>query len=120
MYKRQVQNRSAQFSIEQGDLIESRLKDHKAKYDADTRKLEKDRAEALAQERRTQAPTARLNWRKEAQRLARRADDLYDEFKMERDRLRRKADEYLDMIEQALKGTDAREHIFTIKWGIVA
>ena len=45
----EVQNRSAQFSIEQGDLIESRLKDHKAKYDADTRKLEKDRTEALAQ-----------------------------------------------------------------------
>ena len=96
------------------------MKDHKAKYDADTRKLEKDRAEALAQERRTEDLTARLKCRKEAQRLARRADDLYDEFKMERDRLRRKADEYLDMIEQALKGTDDRQHIFTLKWAVEA
>lgn len=116
----EVQNRSAQFSIEQGDLIESRLKDHKAKYDVDTRKIEKDRAEALAHERRTEDLTSRLKYRKQAQRLARRADDLYDEFKLERDRLRGKADEYLDMIEQALKGTDDRQHIFTLKWAVEA
>ena len=116
----EVQNRTAQFSIEQGDLVESRLKDHKAKYDADVRKLNKDEQEARARERRTDDLAERLKFRKEAQRLARRADDLYDDFKIERDRLRQKADDYLEMIEQTLKGTDSREQIFTIRWEVIA
>ncbi|MFY9329071.1 MAG: hypothetical protein WAO76_13825 [Georgfuchsia sp.] len=115
----EVQNRTAEFSIEQGDLVESRLKDHKAKYEADVRKLNKDEQEARARERRTDDLAERLKFRKEAQRLARRADDLYDDFKIERDRLRQKADDYLEMIEQTLKGTHAREHIFTIRWMVM-
>lgn len=116
LFSGEVQARTAQFSIEQGDLVESRLRDHKAKYDAQVRKLSKDEQEARARERRTDDLAERLKCRKEAQKLARRADDLYDDFKIERDRLRQKADDYLEMIEQTLKGTHSREHIFTIRW----
>ena len=116
----EVQNRTAQFSIEQGDLVESRLKDHKAKYDAEVRKLNKEEEDARARERRTGDLSERLKLRKEAQRLARRAESLYDDFKVERDRLRQQADDYLEMIEQALMGTDEREHIITIRWAVEA
>ena len=119
-FNNEVQNRTAQFSIEQGDLVESRLKDHKAKYDAEVRKLNKDEEDARARERRTDDLSDRLKLRKEAQRLARRAEALYDDFKIERDRLRQKADDYLEMIEQALTGTDEREHILTIRWAVEA
>ena len=115
----EVQNRTSQFSIEQGDLVESRLKDHKAKYDAEVRKLNKKEDDARARERRTDDLSERLKLRKEAQRLARRAEALYDGFKVERDALRQKADDYLEMIEQALKGTDEREHIFTVRWTVL-
>lgn len=114
----EVQSRTAQFSIEQGDLVESRLKDHKAKYDAEARKLERARDEINARERRADDLTERLRLRKEAQRLSRRADDLYSDYREERDRLRDKADEYLGMLEDALGGTERREHVFTIRWSV--
>ncbi|MCC9055026.1 hypothetical protein LOK55_12200 [Microbacterium sp. F2E] len=114
----EVQTRTAQFSIEQGDLVESRLKDHKAKYDAEARKLERAKEEINARERRAEDLTERLKLRKEAQRLSRRADDLYSDYREERDRLRDKADEYLGMLEDALEGTERREHVFTIRWAV--
>lgn len=117
----EVQTRTARFSIEQGDLVESRLKDHKAKYEAEARKLERAREEINARERRAADDlTERLRLRKEAQRLSRRADDLYSDYREERDRLRDKADEYLGMLEDALGGTERREHVFTIRWAVVA
>lgn len=112
----EVQTRTARFSLEQGDLVESRLKDHKAKYDAEARKLERARDEINARERRADDLTERLRLRKEAQKLSRRADDLYSDYRDERDRLRNKADEYLGMLEDALGGTERREHVFTIRW----
>ena len=114
----EVQTRTAQFSIEQGDLVEARLKDHKAKYDAEARKLERTREEINARERRAQDLTERLRLRKEAQKLSRRADDVYGDYREERDRLRRKADEYLGMLEDALGGIEHREHVFTIRWAV--
>lgn len=116
----EVQTRTARFSLEQGDLVESRLKDHKAKYDAEARKLERAREEINARERRADDLTERLKLRKEAQKLSRRADDLYSDYREERDRLRDKADEYLGMLEDALGGTEHREHVFTIRWAVVA
>lgn len=116
----EVQTRTARFSLEQGDLVESRLKDHKAKYDAEARKLERARDELNARERRADDLTERLRLRKEAQKLSRRADDLYSDYREERDRLRDKADEYLGMLEDALGGTERREHVFTIRWGVTA
>ena len=117
----EVQTRTARFSIEQGDLVESRLKDHKAKYDAEARKLERAREEINARERRAADDlTERLKLRKEVQRLSRRADDLYSDYREERDRLRDKADEYLGMLEDALGGTERREHVFTVRWAVVA
>lgn len=114
----EVQTRTARFSLEQGDLIESRIKDHKAKYDAEARKLERARDEINARERRADDLAERLRLRKEAQRFSRRADDLYSEFREERDRLRDKADEYLGMLEDALGGSERREHVFTIRWAV--
>lgn len=114
----EVQTRTARFSLEQGDLVESRLKDHKAKYDAEARKIERAREEINARERRADDLTERLRLRREAQKLSRRADDLYSEFRVERDRLRDKADEYLGMLEDALGGTERREHVFTIRWAV--
>lgn len=113
-----MQQRTAQFSIEQGDLVESRLKDHKAKYDAEARKLEKSKEEINARERRTDDITERLKLRKEAQKLSRRADDLYSDYREERERLRGKADEYIGMLEDAIRGTEHREHVFTIRWAV--
>lgn len=113
-----MQTRTAQFSIERGDLVESRLKNHKAKYDAEARKLERAKEEINARERRAEDLTERLKLRKEAQRLSRRADDLYSDYREERNRLRDKSDEYLGMLEDALEGTERREHVFTIRWAV--
>jgi len=114
----EVQTRTAQFTIDQGDLVESQLKDHKAKYDAEARRLDKAKEEVNARERRADGLPERLKLRKEAQRSARRADDLYSDYREERVRLRQKADEYIEMLEDALQGTERRESIFTIRWAV--
>lgn len=114
----QMQSRTAKFSIEQGDLVESRLKDHKAKYDAEARKLEKTKDEINARERRTEDLTERLKLRKEVQKISRRADELYGDYREERNKLREKADEYLEMLEDALRGSERREHVFSIRWAV--
>lgn len=119
-FNREVRDRTAQYSIEQGDLVESRLRDHKAKFEAEVRKLNKDEDEARSRERRANDLTERLKLRKEAQRLARRAESLYDDFKVERDRLRQKADDYIVMMEQTLEGSDRREHVLTVRWQVEA
>lgn len=113
-----VQNRTAQYSLDQSDLIESRLKDHRAKWDAAARKLEKSRDEVSARERKAADLSERLKLRKEIQKLSRRADDLYQEFRDERDRLRANTDKYLAMLEDSLNGEESREHIFTIRWRV--
>ncbi|AZU01150.1 SNF2-related protein [Brevibacterium linens] len=117
-FRKEVQDRTAQYSIEQGDLVESRLRDHTAKYEAEVRKINKDEDEARSRERRARDLSERLSLRKEAQRLARRAESLYDDYKVERDRLRQKADDYIGMIEQALMASDRREHVLSVRWQV--
>lgn len=116
VFRGEVQQRTALFSIEQGDLVESRLKDHKAKYDAEARKLDKAKDDMNARERRMDDLGERLKLRKEAQRLSRRSDELYNDYREERHRLRAKTDEYIEMLEDALQGAERREKIFEIRW----
>ena len=119
LYTEDVQNRTAQFSLDQGDLVESRLKDHKAKYEAEARKLEKTKDEINARERRATDLTERLKLRKEVQKLARQADELYEKFREERDRLRDKADTYIEMLEHSLEAEVLREGIFNVRWKLI-
>ncbi|GAA4477695.1 hypothetical protein GCM10023190_17850 [Enteractinococcus fodinae] len=114
----EVQTRSATYAIEQSDLIDSRLKDHKAEFDAEIRNINQKEERARSLERRTTDLTERLRYRKEIRRYSRQADDLYETYREERSQLDRQAEEYIDMMEAALGGTSKQEHIFTIRWSI--
>jgi len=61
-----------------------------------------------------------LRLKKEARRWEQKAEDSDDEFRSLKKQLREEADKYLELIEQALKGVQSSEHVFTIKWRIVA
>src|SRR5699024_8672106 len=61
----EVQTRSATYAIEQSDLIDSRLKDHKAEFDAEIRNINQKEERARSLERRTTDLTERLQYRKE-------------------------------------------------------
>jgi hypothetical protein len=58
--------------------------------------------------------------KKDARRWEQEAEDADDEFRDLKKQLREEADKYLELIEQALKGVQQTEHIFTIRWKIVA
>ena len=63
-------------------------------------------------------PMEQLRHKKEARRWAERADEEYERSRTERKELREQADNYLELIEESLKGTQEVKHLFTIRWRI--
>jgi len=61
-----------------------------------------------------------LKLKREARKWERRADEADDDFRDARRKLQAEIDEKLDMIEQSLQGTKDCEHLFAIRWRIVA
>ena len=68
----------------------------------------------------TDDPMEQLRFKKEARRWADRAEEEDEEARVARKKMREEADRYLELIEQALKGTQEVEHLFTIRWKVVA
>jgi len=61
-----------------------------------------------------------LRFKKEARKWEQRAEEADEDFREARKKLRAEADKYLDLVEQSLQGTQTTEHLFTIRWQIVA
>lgn len=61
-----------------------------------------------------------LRLKKEARRWEQRAEDVDEASRETKKQFRDEADKYLELIEQALKGTRTPEHLFTIRWRITA
>jgi hypothetical protein len=61
-----------------------------------------------------------LKFKKEARKWSERAEEEDEEARAARKKMREEADRYLELIEQALKGTQAIEQLFTIRWKVVA
>jgi uncharacterized membrane protein YgaE (UPF0421/DUF939 family) len=80
------------------------------------RKREKD---ARLKARQETDPLKQLEYKKEARKWEQRAEEEDDRARDERREASRKAEEYLDLIEESLKGNQEIEDIFTISWEIV-
>ena len=61
-----------------------------------------------------------LKYKKEARKWEQKAEEADDDFRVAKKKLRDEADKYLELIEQSLKGTQSTEHLFNIRWRIVA
>lgn len=61
-----------------------------------------------------------LKFKKDARRWSERAEEEDEEARVARKKMREEADYYLELIEQAIKGTQDVEHLFSIRWNVVA
>lgn len=116
--EREVQGRNALYYNQQEDLLDRQIQDKRAEYNARVREYESKEKEARRRARNTDDPTEELKHKKNARKWQQRIHEADDDFRAERHKLRAQADEYLELIEQALHGTQSTEHLFSIRWRV--
>lgn len=115
----EVKTRNAKYYDQQEELFYRNIEDRKAESDAMIRDYEKKSHEARKNARQAADPTQQLRFKREARTWQRKADDEADRARQERRELQDKQDEYIELISQALKGTNEREPLFSLQWEIV-
>lgn len=118
--EREVQGRNARYYDQQEELIYRNQQDRKAEHEGAIRDFRAKEKEARRAARQTDDPMEQLRLKKEARRWEQRAEEADEAFRATRKQLREEADSYLELIEQALKGTRREEHLFSIRWRITA
>src|SRR5699024_4467480 len=114
--EREVQGRNAQYYNQQEDLLDRQIQDKRAEYNAQVRGYEAKEKQARTSASNADDPNDAVKRTKHARQWQQRSDGAGDECRMERRKLRDRADEYLDLIEQAVRGTKETEHLFSIRW----
>jgi hypothetical protein len=118
--EREVQARNSRYYDQQEELLYRNQQDRKADHEGKIREFKAKEKEARKAANNSDDPMEQLRLKKDARRWEQKAEDADDEFRELKKQLREDADKYLELIEQALKGVQQAEHIFTINWKIVA
>ncbi len=116
--EKEVQGRNAKYYDQQEELLYRNTLDRKAESEGKVRGYQAKEKEHRKLARLADDPMEQLRHKKEARRWAERADEEYERSRTERKELREQADNYLELIEESLKGTQEVEHLFTIRWRI--
>lgn len=114
----EVQGRNAQYYNQQEEVLDRQIQDKRAEYNAKLREYEAREKEARKLAKQADDPAEQLKHKKNARKWGQRIHEAEDDFRVERRRLRDQADEYLELIEQALQGTQSIDHLFSIRWRI--
>lgn len=114
----EVQGRNAQYYNQQEEVLDHQIQDKRAEYNAKLREYEAKEKEARKLAKNADDPAEQLKHKKNARKWGQRIHEAEDDFRVERRRLRDQADEYLELIEQALQGTQSIDHLFSIRWRI--
>jgi len=118
--EKEVQVRNSRYYDQQEELLYRNQQDRRAESEGKIREYKAKEKEARKAARATDDPMEQLRFKKEARRWADRAEEEDEEARVARKKMRAEADHYLELIEQALKGTQEIEHLFTIRWKVVA
>lgn len=118
--EKDVQGRNSRYYDQQEELIYRNHQDRKAEHEGSIREYRAKEKEARKAARQTDDPMEQLKYKKEARKWEQKAEEADDDFRDARKKLRDEADKYLELIEQSLKGTQRTEHLFNIRWRIVA
>ena len=118
--EKEVQARNSRYYDQQEELIYRNQQDRKAEHEGKVREFRTKEKEARKTARSIDDPMEQLKLKKEARRWEQRAEDADEEFRELKKKLRVEADKYLALIEQSLKSNQTIEHLFTIRWRIVA
>jgi ERCC4-related helicase len=117
--EREVQSRNSRYYDQQEDLLYRNQQDRRAESEGKIREYKAKEKEARKNARSTDDPMQQLKFKKEARRWSERAEEEDEEARVARKKMREEADRYLELIEQALKGTQTIEHLFSIRWKVV-
>ena len=117
--EKEVQTRNSKYYDQQEEIVYRNNLDQKAASEATIRELRKREKDARLKARQETDPLKQLEYKKEARKWEQRAEEEDDRARDERREASRKAEEYLDLIEESLKGNQKVEDIFTLSWEIV-
>ena len=118
--EKDVKARNSRYYDQQEELLYRNQQDRKAEHEGKIRECRAKEKEARKLARQADDPMEQLRLKKEARKWEQRAEEADEEFREARKQLRAEADRYLDLIEQSLQGTQQTEHLFAIRWRIVA
>lgn len=118
--QKEVQGRNSRYYDQQEELLYRNQQDRRAESEGKIREYKAKEKEARRAARATDDPMEQLKFKKDARRWSERAEQEDEEARLARKKMREEADRYLELIEQALKGTQEVEHLFTIRWKVVA
>src|SRR5690625_5179821 len=110
----------ARYHNQQKEILERGIQDRKAETDANIREYEAKRKEHRKISRQADDPMEELRHKKQARKWEERVEEEEDAYRRERNRLRDEEDDMLALIEQALKGTQRVDDLFSIRWRITA
>lgn len=116
--EKEVQKRNSKYYDQQEEIMYRNTQDQKAASEGRIREYRLKEKEARKKARAESDPMAQLEYKKEARKWEQKAEAEDDRAREERRKNREKADEYLDYIEQALKGSKNIDDIFCIAWEI--
>lgn len=117
---KEVQGRNSRYYDQQEELIYRNQQDRKAEHEGSIREYRAKEKEARKASRQTDDPMEQLKYKKEARKWEQKAEEADEDFRDMKRKLRDEADKYLELIELSLKGTQTFEHLFNIRWRIVA
>lgn len=117
--EREVQGRNSRYYDQQEELLYRNQQDRRAESEGKIREYKAKEKEARKNAKGADDPMQQLKFKKEARKWAERAEDEDEEARVARKKMREEADQYLELIEQALKGTQSTEHLFSIRWRVV-
>ncbi len=117
--EREVQGRNSRYYDQQEELLYRNQQDRRAESEGKIRGYKVKEKEARRSARGAKDPMQQLKFKKEARKWAERAEEEDEQARVARKKMREEADHYLELIEQALKGTQAIENLFSIRWRVV-
>lgn len=118
--QKEVQGRNSRYYDQQEELLYRNQQDRRAESEGKIREYRNKEKEARKNARTTDDPMEQLKYKKEARHWAERAEEEDESSRAARKKMRDEADHYLQLIEQALKGTQEVEHLFSVRWKVVA
>ncbi|MDD2818031.1 MAG: SNF2-related protein [Candidatus Nanopelagicales bacterium] len=116
--EKEVQGRNSRYYDQQEELLYRNQQDRRAESEGKIREFKAKEKEARKAARATDDPMEQLRCKKEARKWSERAEEEDEDARVARKKMREDADRYLELIEQALKGTQSIEDLFTIRWRI--
>lgn len=117
--EKEVQTRNSKYYDQQEEIVYRNNLDQKAASEAKIREFRKKEKDARLKARQETDPLKQLEYKKEARKWEQRAEEEDDRARDERREASRKAEEYLELIEESLKGNQEIEDIFSVSWEIV-